>query len=730
LSQPHPTFEAIKRYCPHFVHGRGKKGEIVIYEYPGRMDLGELKKRGVGAKEIGRHYVYFNEFLYRRLSGKGGREGGREGEGRREEEEEEGRVMTVLDIGGMGLGSLNKDVLDVLRTTSHLLHHHYPSRVVRIVVVNVPFFIGGAWKILASVLPQQVQERIELSSNPEVDLLKYVDKENIPREYGGGSRVGLGESEEEIRLRELVRKGGRAGDREEEGKMASALPAPARGTLPPHISMTSTPSSKSSSSSSSSRSSTNSWLSSWMSAASSFLPLRKGPSPKHAHLGYENKFVFDKTRRVWVLREEEEGEEEDDEEEETLLLPGKKEEGGREEDEEEEEEVPPLPETEEDALVLAIQAAHFAEQLSREGKKSPSSLPSSSSSTSSSVVLPRALQHYPGSHQHQQQQQQEQQQHQQQTTMSSRVAWRDNTATAAAAAAGTTSSKTDADLEWGSAATNPSSSSSSSPPSPLLLLQTTLLFLLLSLLQHALLPMLPIWLAIPHSIGGLSLPPSLLGLLLSFGTTATFLAHAYALPPSLLRLPSSNPLQAFRLAVIVFVSCTVLMSGLHPRVTSLPSSSSSSSLILTGVQHLVASLFYLFLLLLLVSSLSFARAASTTLLHLVFLPPSLPPFLPFLLSCTEVVGPVVGAWVLSWSVAAAGVGVDARLMWHVSALVLVGLYVMTLQLSVVLRGDWGAMRLGEGGGGGGGGFEVLRKAGKRKGKKKMGRPSGVGGSIV
>jgi len=56
--------------------------------------------------------------------------------------------------------------------------------------------------------------------------------------------------------------------------------------------------------------------------------------------------------------------------------------------------------------------------------------------------------------------------------------------------------------------------------------------------------------------------------------------------------------------------------------------------------------------------------------------------------------------------------------------------VMTLQLSVVLRGDWGAMRLGEGGGGGGGGFEVLRKAGKRKGKKKMGRPSGVGGSIV
>lgn len=31
-----------------------------------------------------------------------------------------GRVMTVLDIGGLGLGTLSKDVLDVLRTTSEV----------------------------------------------------------------------------------------------------------------------------------------------------------------------------------------------------------------------------------------------------------------------------------------------------------------------------------------------------------------------------------------------------------------------------------------------------------------------------------------------------------------------------------------------------------------------------------------------------------------------------------
>jgi hypothetical protein len=72
---------------------------------------------------------------------------------------------------------------------------------------------------------------------------------------------------------------------------------------------------------------------------------------------------------------------------------------------------------------------------------------------------------------------------------------------------------------------------------------------------------------------------------------------------------------------------------------------------------------------------------------------------------------------------------DARLIWHVSALVLVGLYVMTLQLKVVLKGDWGAMRLEEGGAvGGGSGFVFLGKGGKKKGRKKKGRrSSGPGG---
>lgn len=59
LGRPHPHFAAIKEHYPHCVHGRSKRGEIVVYEFPGRMDLGRLKAMGVGAREIGEHYVFF-----------------------------------------------------------------------------------------------------------------------------------------------------------------------------------------------------------------------------------------------------------------------------------------------------------------------------------------------------------------------------------------------------------------------------------------------------------------------------------------------------------------------------------------------------------------------------------------------------------------------------------------------------------------------------------------------
>lgn len=47
LSTPQPTLMAIKGCYPYFVHGRSKKGEVVVYEQTGKMKFGELAKLGV-----------------------------------------------------------------------------------------------------------------------------------------------------------------------------------------------------------------------------------------------------------------------------------------------------------------------------------------------------------------------------------------------------------------------------------------------------------------------------------------------------------------------------------------------------------------------------------------------------------------------------------------------------------------------------------------------------------
>lgn len=67
------------------------------------MDISKLKASGVGPLEMGQHYAFFMEFLFRHLDPR-----------------EEARIMTVLDIGGISLSMLSQDVLEVLKITSEV----------------------------------------------------------------------------------------------------------------------------------------------------------------------------------------------------------------------------------------------------------------------------------------------------------------------------------------------------------------------------------------------------------------------------------------------------------------------------------------------------------------------------------------------------------------------------------------------------------------------------------
>ena len=115
-----------------------------------------------------------------------------------------------------------------------IMQGHYPERVTRIVVVNVPFFIGSVWSMIATVLPKSVQDRIELSSNPARDLQKYIPAGNIPKLYQGQSPLELGESEEEVLLRQAVQDANQPHGVQDKVKQQGALGrSPLRGSRDP-----------------------------------------------------------------------------------------------------------------------------------------------------------------------------------------------------------------------------------------------------------------------------------------------------------------------------------------------------------------------------------------------------------------------------------------------------------------------------------------------------------------
>ncbi|CAN0058308.1 unnamed protein product, partial [Ectocarpus sp. 13 AM-2016] len=192
LSTPQPTLEIIKQCYPYFVHGRSKKGEVVVYEQTGKMQFGRLADAGVSPFDMQMHYAFFNDFVFSELNDEG---------------DDDAKLMTVLDVGELRLATIknNTVVTKYLAATAEVMQKHYPERQSRILVVNAPWWFAGIWKGVSGVLSSGTQAKLQIrGKNFLPALLEHVDASQIPSEYGGNSPQALGESTDEMALRRLA----------------------------------------------------------------------------------------------------------------------------------------------------------------------------------------------------------------------------------------------------------------------------------------------------------------------------------------------------------------------------------------------------------------------------------------------------------------------------------------------------------------------------------------------
>ncbi|CBJ32831.1 conserved unknown protein [Ectocarpus siliculosus] len=209
LSTPQPTLDIIKQCYPYFVHGRSKKGEVVVYEQTGKMQFGRLADAGVSPFDMQMHYAFFNDFVFSKLN---------------DEDDDDAKLMTVLDVGELRLATIknNTVVTKYLAATAEVMQKHYPERQSRILVVNAPWWFAGIWKGVSGVLSSGTQAKLQIrGKNFLPTLLEHVDASQIPSEYGGDSPQALGESTDEMALCRLAASLG-----------PTSLPPPPEGAAP------------------------------------------------------------------------------------------------------------------------------------------------------------------------------------------------------------------------------------------------------------------------------------------------------------------------------------------------------------------------------------------------------------------------------------------------------------------------------------------------------------------
>ena len=100
------------------------------------------------------------------------------------------------------------ECVDFVRQATAFTAAHYPERAGHVFVINVPSWFKMIYSVVKPMIDPVTLEKIHiLRGKDEIfeALLKQIDIENIPQEYGGKSKYKLGEAPEEVLLRDLMR---------------------------------------------------------------------------------------------------------------------------------------------------------------------------------------------------------------------------------------------------------------------------------------------------------------------------------------------------------------------------------------------------------------------------------------------------------------------------------------------------------------------------------------------
>lgn len=180
LEAAYPQYAQIAEQYPVALHARSKKGEVLLVQRPGKLDVGKLKAAGVERQDVVRYFMYHLEFALHKI-------------------DPNAKVVMVIDMADLGLLKLaNADFLGTIRDVSNTLGAVYCRKVNHYVVANPPSIFNTLWKILVTVLPAGAADNLTVCENAQA-LEAIMESHLVPQEMGGN--LPLGEAEEHKQLK-------------------------------------------------------------------------------------------------------------------------------------------------------------------------------------------------------------------------------------------------------------------------------------------------------------------------------------------------------------------------------------------------------------------------------------------------------------------------------------------------------------------------------------------------
>lgn len=96
--------------------------------------------------------------------------------------------VVIIDAKGWHAGLATSDAFSYIKGMAATDSDHYPERLGRLIVINAPFALSFAWRIIKRFLDDVTRNKIQILSGPadwEPVMQSFIDRDQIPEMYGG-----------------------------------------------------------------------------------------------------------------------------------------------------------------------------------------------------------------------------------------------------------------------------------------------------------------------------------------------------------------------------------------------------------------------------------------------------------------------------------------------------------------------------------------------------------------